>query len=319
MLWNKQSYLFDVDVWLDGDDPRSPPPRERHHGRNRRWRHLNSLRIISMPDKWEYPWFAAWDLAFHSVVFALIDPDYAKEQLWLMLFEQFQHPNGQIPAYEWEFSDLNPPVQAWAVWRVYNMDRIRSGKGDIEFLERCFHKLLLNFTWWVNKVDREGNNVFEGGFLGLDNITLFDRSQVPAGATLEQSDATGWMGMFSLVMMRMALELAKEDSVYEGLATKFFEHYVYIGAAMKMLRGDRTLWDESDGFFYDLLRFPDGSAFPFRVRSLVGLIPMYAIERLEKKWIEPFHVFHENLEWFMKHRRDIVDRCVTSVKEDGED
>jgi hypothetical protein len=319
MLWTKQSYLFDVDVWLDGDDPRNPPPAERNKGRNAHWRHLNSMRILSMPDKWEYPWFAAWDLAFHAVVFALIDGEFAKEQLWLMLFEQFQHPNGQIPAYEWEFSDLNPPVHAWAVWRVYNMDRVRTGNADGAFLERCFHKLLLNFTWWVNKVDREGNNVFEGGFLGLDNITVFDRSEkLPGGAVLEQSDATGWMGMFCLVMMRIALELAKSNAVYEGLATKFFEHYVYIGAAMKMLRGDRTLWDESDGFFYDLLRFPDGSAFPFRVRSLVGLIPLYAIERLEKKWIEPFRVFHENLEWFMKHRRDIVDRCVTTVRQDGE-
>jgi hypothetical protein len=314
LLWTKQSYFFDVDVWLDGDDPHLPPPASRNFGRNRRWRHLNSMRVLSMPDKWEYPWFAAWDLAFHSVVFALIDPNFAKEQLWLMLFEQFQHPNGQIPAYEWEFSDLNPPVHAWAVWRVYNMDRIRSGRADRRFLEKCFHKLLLNFTWWVNKVDREGNNVFEGGFLGLDNITVVDRSDaLPGGATLEQSDATGWMGMFCLVMMRIALELAKADPTYEGLATKFFEHYVYIGAAMKMLRGERTLWDEQDGFFYDLLRFPDGSCIPFRVRSLVGLIPLYAIERLEEKWITPFPVFHENFRWFMQHRRDIVERCVTTV------
>ncbi len=317
LLWTKQSYLFDVDVWMDGDNPAMPPPESRHHGRNAHWRHLNSMRILSMPDKWEYPWFAAWDLAFHSIVFALIDQHFAKEQLWLMLFEQFQHPNGQIPAYEWEFSDLNPPVHAWAVWRVYNMDRIRNGKPDVEFLEKCFHKLMLNFTWWVNKVDREGNNVFEGGFLGLDNIAVFDRSEkLPGGATLEQSDATGWMGMFCLVMMRISLELAKKNDVYEGLATKFFEHYVYIGAAMKMMRGDRTLWDEQDGFFYDLLRFPDGTAIPFRVRSLVGLIPLYAIERLERKWIEPFDVFSENLEWFMKHRRDIVDRCVTTVESD---
>jgi hypothetical protein len=318
MLWNKQSYLFDVDVWLDGDNPALPPPAERHLGRNRRWRHLNSMRIISMPDKWEYPWFAAWDLAFHSVVFALIDAHYAKEQLWLMLFEQFQHPNGQIPAYEWEFSDLNPPVHAWAVWRVYNMDRIRNGAADRQFLEKCFHKLLLNFTWWVNKVDAEGNNVFEGGFLGLDNITVFDRSEtLPAGASLEQSDATGWMGMFCLVMMRIALELAKEDEAYEGLATKFFEHYVYIGAAMKMVRGTQTLWDDADSFFYDLLRFPDGHAIPFRVRSLVGLIPLYAIERLELQWIEPFDSFRENLEWFMKHRRDIVDECVETVRNES--
>ena len=314
ILWNKQSYLYDVDVWLDGDNPAWPPPAERHLGRNRRWRHLNSMRILSMPDKWEYPWFAAWDLAFHAVVLALIDVHYAKEQLWLMLFEQFQHPNGQIPAYEWEFSDLNPPVHAWAVWRVYNMDRIRSGKGDRDFLEKCFHKLMLNFTWWVNKVDREGNNVFEGGFLGLDNIAVFDRSEkLPGGAVLEQSDATGWMGMFCLVMMRISLELAHENEVYEGLATKFFEHYVYIGAAMKMLRGGRTLWDEQDGFFYDLLRFPDESVVPFRVRSLVGLIPLYATERLEEKWIAPFDIFQENLRWFLKHRRDIVDRCVTTV------
>jgi hypothetical protein len=318
LLWSKQSYLLDVDIWLDGDDPNWPPPREREHGRNARWRHLNSMRILSMPDKWEYPWFAAWDLAFHTVVMALIDAHFAKEQLWLMLFEQFQHPNGQIPAYEWEFSDLNPPVHAWAVWRVYNMDRIRNG-ADRPFLEKCFHKLMLNFTWWVNKVDREGNNVFEGGFLGLDNIAVFDRSdQLPGGASLEQSDATGWMGMFSLVMMRIALELARENAAYEGLATKFFEHYVYIGAAMKMMRGDRTLWDETDGFFYDLLRFPDGTNVPFRVRSLVGLIPLYAIERLERKWLEPFAVFRENFDWFMKHRADIVDYCVTTVHDNGD-
>jgi len=319
LLWSKQSYLYDVDVWLDGDDPRSPPPASRHLGRNRRWRHLNSMRILSMPDKWEYPWFAAWDLAFQAVVLALIDAHFAKEQLWLMLFEQFQHPNGQIPAYEWEFSDLNPPVHAWAVWRVYNMDRIRSGKADRDFLEKCFHKLMLNFTWWVNKVDREGNNVFEGGFLGLDNIAVFDRSDaLPGGARLEQSDATGWMGMFCLMMMRIALELAKQNDVYEGLATKFFEHYVYIGAAMKMMRGSRTLWDEEDGFFYDLLRFPDESTVPFRVRSLVGLIPLYAIERLEESWIEPFDIFRENLKWFLKHRQDIVARCVTTVEHNND-
>ena len=314
MLWSKQSYLFDVGTWLDGDDKAHPPPAERKKGRNRHWRHLNSMRVLSMPDKWEYPWFAAWDLAFHMVPFARIDAEFAKEQLWLMLFEQFQHPNGQIPAYEWEFSDLNPPVQPWAVWRVYNMDRIQNGKGDLEFLERCFHKLMLNFTWWVNKVDREGNNVFEGGFLGLDNITVLDRSNpLPGGASLEQSDATGWMGMFSLVMMRMALELAKTKSVYEGLATKFFQHYVYIGAAMKMERHGRTLWDEADGFFYDLLRFPDGRSIPFRVRSLVGLIPLFAIERLEEAWIKPFPVFSEHFRWFMKFRQELTAQTVTKV------
>ncbi|MDP1827106.1 MAG: glucosidase [Archangium sp.] len=314
MIWSKQSYLFDVGTWLDGDDKANPPPADRKKGRNRHWRHLNSMRVLSMPDKWEYPWFAAWDLAFHMVPFARIDAEFAKEQLWLMLFEQFQHPNGQIPAYEWEFSDLNPPVQPWAVWRVYNMDRLQNGKGDLEFLERCFHKLMLNFTWWVNKVDREGNNVFEGGFLGLDNITVLDRSNpLPGGASLEQSDATGWMGMFSLVMMRMALELAKTKSVYEGLATKFFQHYVYIGAAMKMERHGRTLWDEEDGFFYDLLRFPDGRSIPFRVRSLVGLIPLFAIERLEEAWIKPFPVFSEHFRWFMKFRPELTAQTVTKV------
>ena len=319
MLWNKQIYLFDVNTWLDGDNPHFPPPPQRQRGRNQHWRHLNSMRVLSMPDKWEYPWFAAWDLAFHAVVFALIDSEFAKDQLWVMLFEQFQHPNGQIPAYEWEFSDLNPPVQAWAVWRVYNMDRIRSGKADVKFLETCFHKLLLNFTWWVNKVDSQGNNVFEGGFLGLDNIAISDRSDpFPGGARLEQSDATGWMGMYSLTMMRIALELAKTNPVYEGLATKFFEHYVYIGAAMKMIRGDRTLWNDEDGFFYDLLRFPDGSAVPFRVRSLVGLIPLYSVERLEENWIKPFPIFRDNLRWFLKYRRDIVGRSVTTVQSDGD-
>lgn len=318
MLWTKQIYLFDVNLWLEGDNANWRPPANRKEGRNRHWRHLNSMRILSMPDKWEYPWFAAWDLAFHATTFAIIDAELAKEQLWLMLFEQFQHPNGQVPAYEWEFSDLNPPVHAWAVWRVYNMDRIRNGAADHAFLERCFHKLLLNFTWWVNKVDREGNNVFEGGFLGLDNITVLDRSRpLPGGAVLEQSDATGWMGMFCLVMMRIALELARVNPVYEGLATKFFEHYVYIGAAMKMQHGGQTLWDEQDGFFYDLLRFPDGTATPFKVRSLVGLIPLYAIERLELNWIKPFPVFNENLDWFLQNRKEIVESCVWTVSGDN--
>ena len=227
MLWSKQLYLFDVPAWLDGDNPNLPPPESRRHIRNSRWQHLNSMRVLSMPDKWEYPWFAAWDLAFQCVALALVDAEFAKEQLWLLLFEQFQHPSGQIPAYEWEFSDLNPPVQAWAVWRVYNMDRVRSGKADRLFLERCFHKLLINFAWWVNKVDSEGNNVFEGGFLGLDNITVIDRSEkLPNGVTLKQSDATGWMGMFCLNLMRIALELARDNAAYEALATKFFQHYV---------------------------------------------------------------------------------------------
>jgi hypothetical protein len=317
MLWTKQIYLYDVNVWLDGDNPDWPPPASRKRIRNYHWKHLNSMRILSMPDKWEYPWFAAWDLAFHCVPLALVDPEFAKEQLWLLLFEQFQHPNGQLPAYEWEFSDLNPPVHAWAVWRIYNMDRVQRGRADREFLERCFHKLLINFAWWVNKVDSQGNNVFEGGFLGLDNITVLDRSQpLPYGARLEQSDATGWMGMFCLNLMRIALELAKENRAYEGLATKFFQHYAYVGAAMKhMGERDYQLWDEEDKFFYDVLQFPDGTYHKFRVRSLVGLIPLYAVERLEEDWITPFKEFRSNLHWFLRNRQDVVERCVTTVEQ----
>jgi hypothetical protein len=322
MLWTKQLYLYDVNVWLDGDDPSRPPPESRRASRNTRWKHLNSMRVISMPDKWEYPWFAAWDLAFQCVPLTLVDAEFAKGQLWMLLFEQFQHPNGQLPAYEWEFSDLNPPVHAWAVWRVYNMDRLRSGRADRDFLEKCFHKLLINFAWWVNKVDAQGNNVFEGGFLGLDNITVLDRSRpLPEGSHLEQSDATGWMGMFCLNLMRIALELAKENRVYEALATKFFQHYAYIGAAMKQKPTGRgvvvEMWSERDKFFYDVLMRADGSYQKFRVRSLVGLIPLYAVERLEEDWIEPFHSFREHFEWFLHNRQDIVQRCVTTVEHDG--
>ncbi len=323
LMWTKQCYLFDVEKWLEGDNGKAPPPQSRKKIRNQHWRHLNSMRILSMPDKWEYPWFAAWDLAFHTIPICLIDPEFAKEQLWLMLFEQFQHPNGQIPAYEWEFSDLNPPVHAYAVWRVYNMDRVRNnGKADRAFLEKCFHKLLINFAWWVNKVDAEGNNVFEGGFLGLDNITVFDRSkELPDGAVLEQSDATGWMGMFCLNLMRIALELAKENPVYEGLASKYFQHYIYIGSAMKSMgQNDYNLWDEEDGFFYDILRYPDGSSQKLTVRSLVGLIPLFAIERLEEDWIKPFKEFSENVNWFIENRQDVVQHSITQVKDpDGND
>lgn len=318
MIWSKQIYMFDVRTWLDGDNPYAPPPASRRAIRNIHWKHLNSMRILSMPDKWEYPWFAAWDLAFQALPFALIDPEFAKEQLWLLLFEQFQHPNGQIPAYEWEFSDLNPPVHAWAVWRVYNMDRLRSGQADRAFLERCFHKLLLNFTWWVNKVDAEGHNVFEGGFLGLDNITVFDRSSPPAdGASLKQADATAWMGMYCLNLMRIALELAKENNAYAGLATKFFEHYVYIGAAMKNMGGRNfQLWSEEDGLFYDVLCYPDGYH-RLRLRSLVNLIPLYATERLEEKWIEPFGGFAANVNWFLRNRKPLTDACLTTTENEA--
>jgi hypothetical protein len=319
LLWSKQSYLFDVQRWLEGDDPRLPPPASRLHLRNQHWRHLNSMRVMTVPDKWEYPWFAAWDLAFQCVTLALVDPAYAREQLWVLLFEQFQHPNGQIPAYEWEFSDLNPPVHPWAVWRVYNQERFRGQRPDRDFLERCFHKLLINFAWWINKVDREGNNIFEGGFLGLDNITVVDRSERgAAGTVLEQADATGWMGMFCLSMMRIALELAAENHVYESLAVKFFQHYAYVAAAMKHMGGrDYQLWDERDGFFYDVLRYPDGRFQKFRVRSMVGLIPLFAVERLEADWLQPFPEFTACLEWFLRNRRDLVQNVVHTVKRDG--
>ena len=320
LLWNKQLYMYDVNKWLEGDDRQAPPPEERKNGRNSRWKHLNSRRILSMPDSWEYPWFAAWDQAFQSVAFALIDPAFAKEQLWYLLFEQFQHPSGQIPACEWEFSDLNPPVHAWAVFRVYNMERTRTGAGDRAFLEACFHKLLINFAWWVNKVDAEGNNIFEGGFLGLDNIALVDRSEhLPDGVVLEQSDASGWMAMFSLNLMRIALELARQNPVYEGLATKFFQHYLYIAAAMKKAGGaDYQLWDEDDGFFYDVLRHPDGRFEKFRVRSLVGLIPLYAIERLEDRWSKRFTGFQRNLEWVVTNKQNIVQNVCYTIHR-GED
>jgi hypothetical protein len=318
LLWSKQSYLFDVNKWLEADRPDARPARS--ISRNVHWRHLNSMRVMTLPDKWEYPWFAAWDLAFQCVALALVDPQFAKDQLWVLLFEQFQHPNGQIPAYEWEFSDLNPPVHAWAVWRVYNMDLARNGRADRGFLERCFHKLLINFAWWVNKVDRYGNNVFEGGFLGLDNITLLDRSEPwQDGSVLEQADATGWMGMFCLNMMRIALELAQENRVYEGMATKFFQHYTYIGSAMKRMGGrDYQLWDSDDGFFYDVLRRPDGRFTKFRVRSMVGLIPLFAVERLEVERIKPFKEFTSSLHWFLKNRRDLVEGVVHPIPEQGD-
>jgi hypothetical protein len=301
LLWSKQLYLFDVNLWLEGDCPTWPPPESRKHGRNRHWRHLNSMRILSMPDKWEYPWFAAWDLAFQCITLALVDPGFAKDNLWFLLFEQFQHINGQIPAYEWEFSDLNPPVHAWACWRVYNIEHERTGAKDREFLEKCFHKLLINFAWWVNKVDSQGNNVFEGGFLGLDNITVVDRSEkLPGGAILEQSDGTGWMGFFCLYMMRIALELAKENKAYEGLATKFFEHYIYIGAAMT------KIWDENDGFFYDILLYPNGESHKFRVRSLVGLIPLFAVEVLQAEELQGHPDFLRDVDWFIKNRPELV-------------
>ena len=314
MLWGKQVYLFDVQRWLEGDS--IPAPESHKKIRNIHWRHLNSMRVLTMPDKWEFPWFAAWDLAFQCTTLSLVDPEFAKENLLAMLFEQFQHPNGQIPAYEWEFSDLNPPVHAWAVWRVYQNEKVRTGKGDTAFLEKCLHKLLMNFAWWVNRVDSNGNNVFEGGFLGLDNITVVDRSEkLPGGAILEQSDATGWMGFFCLYLMRAALELAKDDKAYELLATKFFEHFIYVGAAMNKMGGQNyQLWDEQDGFFYDVLRLPNGDFKKFRLRSMVGLIPLYAIEVLDREDLDAHPEFLGNVEWFIRNRPDLVRNACYSVE-----
>ncbi|HVA72880.1 MAG TPA: hypothetical protein VNF02_07175 [Candidatus Limnocylindrales bacterium] len=319
MLWSNQIYLFDVQKWLEGDDPQAPPPASRKSMRNVHWRHLNSMRVLAMPDKWEYPWFAAWDLAFHCQSLALVDPSIAKENLWFLLFEQFLHPNGQIPAYEWEFSDLNPPVHAWACWGVYQREKRKTGAGDRLFLERCFHKLLMNFAWWVNKVDSQGLNVFEGGFLGLDNITVVDRSEkLPRGAILEQSDATGWMGFFCLYMMRIALELARENQAYEALATKFFQHFIYIGSAMKKMGGrEYQLWDAEDGFFHDVLRYPDGAVHRFKVRSMVGLIPLFAIEVLEDADLRPFPRFVASVDWFIRNRPDLVGDACYSETRDG--
>ena len=324
LLWTKQIYIFDVNRWLEGDNPDRPPPDSRWTIRNDRWRHLNSMRILSMPDKWEYPWFAAWDLAFHCIPLALIDIEYSKSMLSNMLHEQFQHPNGQIPAYEWEFSDLNPPVHAMACWKVYMIEKEKTGKGDRDFLERCFHKLLINFAWWVNKVDSQGNNVFEGGFLGLDNITVIDRSEpLPDGVVLEQSDATGWMGMFCLNLMRIALELAHENKTYSGLGTKFCQHFFYVGAAMTQMGSGSgkayQLWDDHDGFFYDVLKYPDGNFEKFRVRSLVGLIPIYAVEVLTESELDPHPQFKSELEWFLNNRQGITQGCSFKTGSDGDE
>jgi hypothetical protein len=304
MLWSKQFYHYDVDQWLAGDPGQPAPPAERKRGRNREWVHLNNEDVLSMPDKWEYPWYAAWDLAFHCIPLALVDIDFAKSQLDLMLREWYQHPNGQVPAYEWAFGDVNPPVFAWAAWRLYKMERKQRGQGDRLFLERVFHKLLLNFTWWVNRKDSEGNNVFQGGFLGLDNIGVFDRSAaLPTGGHIEQSDGTSWMGMFSLNMMTIALELACANPVYEDIATKFFEHFLYIAGAMHDLGGEGIqLWDEQDEFFYDVLHLPGGQLVPLRVRSLVGLIPLLAVETVEPALLNGFPGFKARLEWFLEHR-----------------
>jgi hypothetical protein len=313
MLWSKQWYHYDVRRWLEGDAAQPAPPPERQAGRNREWIHLYNDDVISMPDKWEYPWYAAWDLAFHAIALALVDPEFAKGQLTLFLREWYMHPNGQIPAYEWALGDVNPPVHAWAAWRIYKIDKARSGRADREFLEGVFHKLLLNFTWWVNRKDAEGRNVFQGGFLGLDNIGVFDRSApLPTGGHIEQSDGTSWMGMFSLNMLAIALELARENPAYEGVASKFFEHFVQIAHAMDSRAcSDLSLWDDEDGFFYDALHLPSGEHRPLRVRSLVGLIPLLGVETLEPDVVGRLPGFTRRLEWFVRNRPEFREHVET--------
>ncbi|HVD98997.1 MAG TPA: hypothetical protein VNB90_12395 [Cytophagaceae bacterium] len=307
MLMTKQFYYYDVSIWLKGDND-SSPAESRKYGRNKDWKHLNNMEIISMPDKWEYPWYAAWDLAFHCIPIAVIDPDFAKRQLILLLREWYMHPNGQIPAYEWSFSDVNPPVHAWAAWRVYEIERDQFGKGDLNFLERVFHKLMLNFTWWVNRKDSQGHNIFEGGFLGLDNIGVFDRSApLPMGGSIEQADGTSWMAMYSLDMMRIALELAQKNSAYEDTASKFFEHFMHIaGAIANLSGGGLNLWNEEDEFFYDVLNTHDGNYTPLKVRSMVGLIPLFAVETLQPHIIDKFPHFKRRLEWFLSYRPELA-------------
>jgi hypothetical protein len=309
MIWNKQFYHLDIPRWLKGDPGQPTPPEGRRHGRNSEWKNLNNADIISMPDKWEYPWYASWDLAFHCIPFALIDAEFAKHQLVLLTREWYMRPNGQLPAYEWAFSDVNPPVHGWAAWRVYQIDRKQNGgKGDLEFLERVFHKLMLNFTWWVNQKDTAGRNIFQGGFLGLDNIGVFDRSaRLPTGGYINQSDGTSWMAMYALNLMRIALELAEHNHVYEDIASKFFEHFLNIADAMSsMYNDDLGLWDEKDQFYYDVLNLPDDIRVRLRIRSMVGLIPLFAVETLEPELLERLPGFHKRLEWFLAHRPDLA-------------
>jgi hypothetical protein len=315
LLWSKQFYHYVVRDWLDGDQLK--PPEQRRHGRNSHWGHLYNADVISMPDKWEYPWYAAWDLAFHCVPLALVDAEFAKEQLILLLREWYMHPNGQLPAYEWAFSDVNPPVHAWAAWRVYKIDQRRSGVGDRNFLQRVFQKLLLNFTWWVNRKDQEGNNVFEGGFLGLDNIGVFNRSEeLPHGGRLEQSDGTSWMAMYCLNMLAIALELARDNQAYEDVASKFWEHFLYIAQAMSHTSSGCSLWDDTDGFFYDVLHLPDGSRHPLKIPSMVGIIPLFAVETLDASLLSRLPGFKRRLEWFINNRPDLT-RNVASMTHKG--
>lgn len=320
LLWNKQFYLYNVSRWLDGD-PGSPPPPDGHKtSRNTEWRNLDAMDIISMPDKWEFPWFACWDSAFHCVTLALVDIEFAKEQLILFTREWYMHPNGQLPAYEWNFSDTNPPVHAWAALEVYRIEAAtHNGIGDNAFLESVFHKLLFNFTWWVNRKDSSGSNIFSGGFLGLDNIGVFDRSMsLPKGGYMEQSDGTSWMAMYALNMLRISLELAGFNAVYEDIATKFFEHFLYIAGALMNSLGskDTGLWDDEDEFFYDQIKIPGEKNIVLKLRSLVGLIPLFAVEVLKDETLNTLPEFGKRMEWFLKHRQDLA-KLVSRWEEHG--
>ena len=313
LMWTKQYYRFHVDEWLQGDPASPPPPERRRTIRNRDWAHLANSDIISVPDGWEYPWYASWDLAFHMVPMALVDPAFAKEQLVLLCREWYMHPNGQLPAYEWAFDDVNPPVHVWAAWRVYKIDAKATGVKDYEFLQRIFHKLLMNFTWWVNRKDVEGRNVFAGGFLGLDNIGLFDRSKpLPGGGELEQADGTSWMAMYALNMLAMALELAEHDRTYEDVATKFFEHFLGISHALNTL----GLWDETDGFYYDLLLVPGHQPVPLKVRSVVGLVPLFAVETVSVSSLRRLPDFSARVRWFVRHRPELCEAVFTAEEGD---
>jgi hypothetical protein len=314
MIWNKMFFHYCVEEWLQGDPQQPPPPPQRRYGRNRDWKHLNNADVISMPDKWEYPWFAAWDLAFHCITFAVIDAEFAKSQLLLLARESYMHANGQFPAYEWAFGDVNPPVHAWAAWRVFQIDRRQRQEsnpaypGDLEFLKRMFNKLMLNFTWWVNRKDEQGRNIFQGGFLGLDNIGVFDRSSpLPTGGFINQADGTSWMAMYCLNLLRTALELALHDPAYEDIASKFFEHFLSIAAAINGVGEDRLgLWDESDEFYFDQLVFPDNTHVELKVHSIVGLIPLFASQVLEPEVLQQLPEFSARLQWFLKHRPDLA-------------
>ncbi len=320
LLWSKQFYHYDMRAWLQGDPIGPSPPPHRGDIRNGEWTHLYNADVLSMPDKWEYPWYATWDLAFQCIPLALIDPDFAKEQLTLLLREWYMHPNGQLPAYEWSFGDVNPPVHAWAAWRVYKIERRIRGKADRNFLEQVFHKLLLNFTWWVNRKDPQGKNLFQGGFLGLDNIGPFDRSKsLPTGGHLDQSDGTSWMGMYCLTLLAMALELAKNNFAYEGVASKFFEHFVYITHAING-SGEECLdlWDEQEGFYFDLLHFPNGHHQKIKIRSMVGLIPLFAVETLEPDLVEVLPGFKRRMAWFLENRPEFRRHVATRTQEDGQ-